>query len=1057
MGGIFGGGGSAPSVSTVDNRISAMQIQTSNYGKAISIIYGTTRVSPNLIYYTDFTAIAHTTVTSSGGGGGGGKGGGGGGGGGSSSNTTYTYKTALLMALGEGVIGNVGSIWRSKDKFVLKPSYITNDETIVGYTNVFIGYDDWGNPSYASGPEWADWGSTPITQIVQTYHPPVPALDQLGMALATGAIGQAPQPYLISNHPSEALGYSGIAYVYGWSVDLQNSAAMYNYSFEAYGKFQYGNGIVDANPKDVIFDALTSAQYGSGFNASDFGSLTDFSNYCVAAGLFISPAYDSQKSGAEIVKEIALMTNSAPFHSDGLLKIVPYQDAPVSGNGITYIPNIAPEYDLNGDDFLVQNIGDDPIKITRKTSADAFNQVQVEFMNRANDYNIDIATAKDQASIEAIGLRPQDVIKLHGICDPVVANKVAENLKQRVLYIRNNYEFTLGWRYSRLEPMDIVTLTDSALELNRYPVRITTVEDDDIGNLLITAEDCNFGTASSAIYPHQDNYGFSHNFNAAPGGISTPMFFEPPINLTANGLEVWAAVSGISDVWGGCSVWVSLDGATYKKQGQIYGGARYGALTSNLDQNNSLSVALTGNGGQLFSGSAEDANTLQTLCVVTDGVHTEYLSYQTATLTSKNAYTLTGLVRGAYGSNVLNKSAGAKFARIDAAISKSGQLDLSLIGKKIYFKFTSFNSYMGSEQALEDVNEYSYQITGEMVKLPPDNVQAFAIDETSSKFTLTWNKVSNIDLAGYHIRWINGDSRDWGLATPIHEGLLVSSPYISANRPTGFGTLMIKAIDQLGNESLMPSAIVVNLGDAIVSNVIETVDIGALGFPGTITGGSIVGGHVVADEQGLFWNPNDTANMWHLSSQDMWRPQTFSEMVYEATFQAPPMVSGSQLTLPSVISGNNWSIEYRKLGPSLMWSADAQPMWSNDSSVMWHIPDYLPWPGSVVASIDQYQIKISIGFGGTQGTISSLIASFDVPDISEILSGVMISSSGTRLPITKDFFNIKTVNLSLLADTGNAFFSKVIDKDPDLGPLVKCFDSSNNPIAGKVDATIQGY
>jgi len=1034
MGGIFGGGGHAQSVSTVENRISAMQIQTSNYGKAISIIYGTTRVSPNLIYYTDFTAIPHTTVTSSGGGGGGGKGGGGGGGS-TSSNTTYTYRAALLMALGEGVVSDIGNIWRSKDKFVMQQSYVTYEDQI-------IGYDDNGDPIY---------------QTVQINHPAVSALSQLGLSLANGSIGQAPQPYLVSNHPSEALGYSGIAYVFGWAVDLQNSAAMYNYSFEAYGKLQYGNGIVDANPKDVIYDALTSGQYGSGFKPSDFGSLTDFSNYCIASGIFISPAYDSQQSGADIVKDIAVMTNSAPVYSDGLLKIIPYQDATVSGNGVVYTPNIAPQYDLNWDDFIVHNTGDDPIKITRKTSADAFNQVQVEFMNRSNDYNIDIATAKDQASIESIGLRPQQVVKLHGICDPIVANKVAENIKQRSLYIRNTYEFTLGWRYARLEPMDIVTLTDSILELNRYPVRITIVEEDETGNLAITAEDCNFGTASPAIYPHQSNSGFAHNYNASPGNVATPMFFEPPIDLTTNGLEVWAAVSGLSDSWGGCSIWVSLDGATYKKQGQIFGGARYGALTANLNSSNSLSVTLAGTGGQLYSGSLKDAQTLQTLCVVTDGKNTEYLSYQTATLTAKNAYTLTGLIRGAYGSYVLNKLPGAQFARIDSAIGKSGQLDLSLIGKKVYFKFTSFNSYLGNEQSLADVNEYAYQITGEMVKLPPDNVQAFAIDMTADKFTLTWNKVTNIDLAGYKIRWINGDSRDWGLATPIHEGILVSSPYISANRPTGFGTLMIKAIDQLGNESVTPSAIVINLGDALVSNVIETVDIGALGFPGTITGGSIVSGQVVADEQGLYWNPNDTANMWHLDSNPMWRPQTFSEMVYEATFQAPPMVGGSQLTLPATINGNNWKIEYRRLGPSPMWTTDAENMWSTNASLMWNIPDYLPWPGSLVATIDQYQIKISIGFGGTQGVISSLVASFDVPDISQVFSGVAISTFGTRLPITKNFYNIKAVNLSLLSDTGTAFIAKVIDKNPTLGPLIKCYDASNNPVAGSVDATVQGY
>ena len=166
-------------------------------------------------------------------------------------------------------------------------------------------------------------------------------------------------------------------------------------------------------------------------------------------------------------------------------------------------------------------------------------------------------------------------------------------------------------------------------------------------------------------------------------------FFEPPIDLTSSGLEVWAALSGTNDLWGGCSIWVSLDGNTYKKQGQIFGGARYGTLTAALNSSNSLSVSLAGTGGQLLSGTSQDATTLQTLCMVTDGINTEYLSYQVATLTSLNNYTLSGLVRGAYSSHILNKPLGAKFVRVDSAIGKSGALDFSLIGKKVYFKLNN--------------------------------------------------------------------------------------------------------------------------------------------------------------------------------------------------------------------------------------------------------------------------------------------------------------------------------------------------------------------------------
>src|ERR1700761_1443778 len=83
--------------------VSGLQLQSSAYGKVIPIVYGTTRIAPNLIWYGDFIA---TPQSASGGGGKGGiTGGGGGKGGGSGS---YTYQPAVALALCEGPIASVG-------------------------------------------------------------------------------------------------------------------------------------------------------------------------------------------------------------------------------------------------------------------------------------------------------------------------------------------------------------------------------------------------------------------------------------------------------------------------------------------------------------------------------------------------------------------------------------------------------------------------------------------------------------------------------------------------------------------------------------------------------------------------------------------------------------------------------------------------------------------------------------------------------------------------------------------------------------------------------------
>ena len=81
-------------------------------------------------------------------------------------------------------------------------------------------------------------------------------------------------------------------------------------------------------------------------------------------------------------------------------------------------------------------------------------------------------------------------------------------LLQRKLYVRNEYEFDLGWKYCRLEPMDIVTLTDESLGLDRFPVRITRIEEDQDGLLTVTAEELALGSRSAVEYDLQASNGY---------------------------------------------------------------------------------------------------------------------------------------------------------------------------------------------------------------------------------------------------------------------------------------------------------------------------------------------------------------------------------------------------------------------------------------------------------------------------------------------------------------------------------------------------------------------
>ena len=566
----------------------------------------------------------------------------------------YTYEAAVMMALCEGEIKGVTRIWRDKEKFS--------------------------------------------------------SLAQLRLTLYKGGEEQPVWPHLQqAKHAAQAVSYSGTAYLCSPNYELTKSAQIYSHNFEVDGKLGYSTSIVDANPRDIIRDLLTNQKYGCGFPVENLGDTDVYGTYCRAAGIFLSPVYSEQQEAQRNIAELLEQTNSAAVFSQGRLKIVPYGDSGLSGNGATYIPNLTPLYDLSDDDFIVSG-AEDPVRVERKTNADAYNQVQIEYLDRANDYNIAVAEAKDQANIEQYGIRPKDAVKMHGICDAKVARQVAQLLLQRALYVRNEYEFKLGWKYCLLEPMDLVTLTDGGLGLDKTPVRITEIEEDEDGVLNVKAEDFPFGTASATEYPAQPSLGYSADYNVSPGNAHAPVMFEAPLQLTGGEPEIWLATAG-GDMWGGAEVWLSTTGDSYTRVGAVSGKARYGSLTAALpagavfDRANTLGVEI--GAGQLTGGTEQDSRDLLTLCYA-DG---EFLAYETAELKGVGRYALGNLTRGAYGSNIGRHETGRPFVRVDESLFKY-PVPRDWIGRTVWIKLVSHNVFGSGVQDLAEVPAYPYRIVG---------------------------------------------------------------------------------------------------------------------------------------------------------------------------------------------------------------------------------------------------------------------------------------------------------------------------------------------------------
>jgi hypothetical protein len=451
--------------SSVPIRYPGVQVQTSSLGLVIPQGWGTFRCRCNLVDYLDFKSTAQKAASGKGG----------------ATTTGYTYSASIVLALCQGPIDGVTQVWANGKRYV----------------------------HGSNGSATPDTGSKTANL-------------QAGLGLNLGAIGQAPWPYLVSNHPDHAIGYSGLAICFAQNFQLDSSASTPNHSFEVVRTSGFGVGVSpDADPSLIVADFFQNVRTGvPGWAAGLLGPLAQYQDYCLAAGLLVSPVIDQQRSASDFLTELLRATNSTCVWSEGVLKFIPYGDAALTGNGKTYTPNLTPVYSLTDDHYVVEDKGaEPPLQVDIQDQSDAYNVIQLEYLDRTNQYNMAIALASDAANVAQYGMRRKDPDTVHCICTPSVAAISAQLFLQRTLYVRAQYKFKLAWPFALLEPGDLLELTDAGLGLSAYMVRITQIEEDEKGVLSLTCEDYPLGVHNAPLYAMQVSAPTNLNQAVDAGGV----------------------------------------------------------------------------------------------------------------------------------------------------------------------------------------------------------------------------------------------------------------------------------------------------------------------------------------------------------------------------------------------------------------------------------------------------------------------------------------------------------------------------------------------------------
>lgn len=553
---------------------------------------------------------------------------------------SYTYTVAVAIGLCEGPIKRIGKVWIDKE----------------------------------------------------TYQYPN---DKIGLTAYLGEVGQAPWPYAVSKHPDRALPYSGLCYMAG-VVDMGERASLPTFNFEIQGQLlETGDG-VDVNPADYIVHVLKSV----GIEETAIDGIDNFREYCKQADILISsPPETKTQKAQQIISDIADICNCYLFWSNDRLKIVPLADKPIK----SWNPHSQIQYDLTEDDFLSGSDGR-LVEYKRKSNSESYNTATVEFINRANSYEKEAVTFEVLADVQRNGMKPAPSYSAHYIYTKARAMYLAEQLAMKRLYERNQYSFKLDWAFCRLEPGDLVTLTESTCGLHKQIVVITDVQEAQDGELQITAIGKPPGMYAPTKYDVHENERPFVDYNKPAQSILDATFIQPPADVVGQGQELWVGVSTPQE-WGGCEVWMSDDPtANFQSMGMLNTTARIGKLVSPLASDGNSCIVRMVN-GTLKSGTHIDAERGNTVCYING----ECLSYETATLNTDGTVTLNNLVRGQFNTPIGSHSAGDKLSRLDEAFMRIPYRKQD-VGKKIYAKFTSLNNLGGQQEDISRVKQYEYTI-----------------------------------------------------------------------------------------------------------------------------------------------------------------------------------------------------------------------------------------------------------------------------------------------------------------------------------------------------------
>lgn len=297
--------------------------------------------------------------------------------------------------------------------------------------------------------------------------------------------------------------------------------------------------------------------------------------------------------------------------------------------------------------------------------------------------------------------------------------------------------------------------------------------------------------------------------------------------------------------------------------------------------------------------------------------------------------------------------------------------------------------------------------------LPPDvtAIDSEVLQDGTRRYYWDFVYPTPNDIAGFKMRYIQGTQADWQNGYDVNDGLITVQPYETTTVRQGPHVVMIKAVDNSGQESQNYAMCVVDFGIPLEDNVLYKIELSANHWSEegvTVTTNGVVraDGNIHGQQNTVFWQSKKNLH-WKSASSTYWQA-SYDEFFLEMQFDAPA-------------DGYFW------LNYEIEGVYDLTYAISNKDNI------YKPYNTKVLVEAgDTIKVKFTSPAGETETVLKSLTAVVDVPDEEQRFQNIAISSAGTELPIKIDNYYTTAVMVNSASVVGGSglYDLEIMSREP---------------------------